>query len=51
MSQRMVHTPAMPNSGSLIGYLTRRVAAGIIRGIVDRFPNDAQWGTLEQIWI
>lgn len=36
---------------SLIGYLTWRVAAGIIRGIVGSVSNDAQWGTLEQIWL
>lgn len=36
---------------SLIGYLIWRVAAGIIRGIVESVANDAQWGTLEQIWL
>jgi predicted trehalose synthase len=30
---------------SLIGYLTWRVAAGILRGIVGSVSNDAQWGT------
>ena len=36
---------------SLLGYLIWRVAAGIIRGIVGVMSADAQWGTLEQIWL
>ncbi len=36
---------------SLIGYLTWRAAAGIMLGIVESLSSDAQWGTLEQIWL
>lgn len=37
--------------GSLIGYLAWRVSAGIMRGIAESVSRDAQWGTLEQIWL
>jgi ABC-2 type transport system permease protein len=36
---------------SLIGYVTWRVAAAILRDLVRAFAHDAQWGTLEQIWL
>ena len=36
---------------SLIGYLVWRVAAGIMRDVVDSVSYDAQWGVLEQIWL
>lgn len=36
---------------SLIGYLTWRVAGGAMMGIVKSLAEDAQWGTLEQVWL
>ena len=36
---------------SLIGYLTWRVAGGVMMEIVDSLAEDAQWGTLEQVWL
>jgi ABC-2 type transport system permease protein len=36
---------------SLIGYLTWRVAAAIIREFVQALTDEARWGTLEQIWL
>ncbi len=36
---------------SLIGYLTWRVAGGAMMGVVKSLADDAQWGTLEQVWL
>ena len=36
---------------SLIGYFTWRVAGGAIMGVVKSLADDAQWGTLEQVWL
>ncbi len=36
---------------SLIGYLTWRVAGGLMVGIAGSIAEDAQWGTLEQVWL
>jgi ABC-2 type transport system permease protein len=36
---------------SLAGFLTWRVADGCLLRIVNGLSNDAQWGTLEQLWL
>lgn len=36
---------------SLIGYLVWRVAAGLMAELSDSVADDAQWGTLEQVWL
>ena len=36
---------------SLIGYLVWRVAAGCMAEVTASVANDAQWGTLEQVWL
>jgi len=36
---------------ALIGYLVWRVAAGCMAEVTDSVADDAQWGTLEQVWL
>ena len=36
---------------SLIGYLVWRVAGGLMAELSASVANDAQWGTLEQVWL
>lgn len=38
-------------AASLVGYLTWRVAGGAMMEIVKSLSEDAQWGTLEQVWL
>lgn len=35
----------------LVGYLTWRVGAGAMEDMVESLADDAEWGTLEQVWL